>query len=94
MGFGVLDELYGIIVERLESRPEESYTWRIASRGRGYVARKVGEEAVEVVVEAVDGKRDRLVEETVDLLYHLLVLLAMMGVTPEEVEREIRGRMK
>lgn len=94
MGFAALDELYGIIVERLESRPRGSYTWMIASRGRSYVARKVGEEAVELVVEAVSGRREGVLGEAVDLLYHLLVLLAMMGVTPEDVEREIRGRMK
>ncbi len=89
-----MDELYGVIVERLEEKPEGSYTWSIASRGREHVARKVGEEAVEVVVEAVRGDRGRLVEEAVDLLYHLLVLLALMGVGPDEVERVVRGRMK
>ena len=59
-----------------------------------HVARKVGEEAVELVVEAVKGDRDRIVEEAADLLYHLLLLLAVTGVTPDRVEEVLRGRMK
>ncbi len=94
VGFGVFDEVYEVVLDRLESRPSGSYTWRIASRGREYVARKVGEEAVELVVEAVRGDRDKMIEEAVDLLYHLVVLLAVSGVTPEDIERVARGRMK
>ncbi len=94
MGFGVLDEVYSIILERLESKPQGSYTWKTASRGVDHVARKVGEEAVELVVEAVKGDRDRIVEEAADLLYHLLLLLAVTGVTPDRVEGVLRGRMK
>lgn len=94
VGFQVLDEVYSIILERLTSRPPDSYTWRTASRGVDYVARKVGEEAVELVVEAVKGDRDRVAEEAADLLYHLLLLLAVTGVEPGRVEDVLRGRMK
>ena len=94
MGFSVLDEVYSIILDRLESKPPGSYTWSTASRGVEYVARKVGEEAVELVVEAVRGDRDRVAEEVADLLYHLLLLLAVTGVTPERVEEVLRGRMR
>ncbi|MEB3861504.1 MAG: phosphoribosyl-ATP diphosphatase [Desulfurococcales archaeon] len=94
MGFSVLDEVYSIILDRLESKPQGSYTWETASRGVDHVARKVGEEAVELVVEAVKGDRDRIAEEAADLLYHLLLLLAVTGVTPDMVEEVLRGRMK
>lgn len=93
MGFCILDELYSTIIDRLERRPEGSYTWSTASKGVEYVARKVGEEAVETILEAVKGDRERLAEEAVDLVYHLLLLLAMSGITPDDVERVVRGRM-
>ncbi|MCE4603188.1 MAG: phosphoribosyl-ATP diphosphatase [Desulfurococcales archaeon] len=94
MGFRVLDEVYNIILDRLESKPPGSYTWRTASRGVDHVARKVGEEAVELAVEAVKGDRDKVAEEAADLLYHLLLLLAVTGVSPGRIEEVLRGRMK
>ncbi len=95
-GLGFLDELYELVLERLREMPEKSYTAEIARRGIGYAARKLGEEAVETMVEALQGNREGVVREAADLLYHLVVLLAMSGVSTrdvaEELERRRRGR--
>jgi phosphoribosyl-ATP pyrophosphohydrolase/phosphoribosyl-AMP cyclohydrolase len=70
--------------------PEGSYTAKLIRRGPGYVAQKVGEEAVEVIVAALEG--ERLAEESADLLYHLFVLLEERGVRPEEVTKVLDER--
>jgi len=85
-----LGRLAGTIAGRHEEMPEESYTAKLLQRGTGYAAQKVGEEAVEVVVAALEG--EKLAEETADLLYHLLVLLEERGVKPEEVARVLDDR--
>ena len=85
-----LTRLAGTINERRREMPEGSYTAKLFSRGAGYTAQKVGEEAVEVVVAALEG--ERLAEETADLLYHLLVLLEERGVGTEEVARVLDER--
>ena len=72
--------------------PEGSYTTRLFIKGVKKIAQKVGEEAVETVVEAVDGNRDRFIYEAGDLLYHYLVLLEQMGVTLADIESELRKR--
>jgi phosphoribosyl-AMP cyclohydrolase / phosphoribosyl-ATP pyrophosphohydrolase len=74
---------------RLEM-PEGSYTAKLLERGTGYIAQKVGEEAIEVVVAALEDAN--LAEETADLLYHLLVLLEERGVGTEEVARVLDER--
>jgi phosphoribosyl-ATP pyrophosphohydrolase/phosphoribosyl-AMP cyclohydrolase len=85
-----LTRLAGTIAERRWERPEGSYTAKLLDRGTGYTAQKVGEEAVEVVVAALED--ERLAEETADLLYHLLVLLEGRGVGVEEVARVLDER--
>lgn len=70
--------------------PEGSYTAKLLERGTGYIAQKVGEEAVEVIVAALEDAN--LAEETADLLYHLLVLLEERGVGTEEVARVLDER--
>ncbi len=85
-----LTRLSGTIVERRREMPEGSYTAKLFGRGTGYVAQKVGEEAVEVVVAALEG--DQLAEETADLLYHLLVLLEERGLSTGEVARVLDER--
>ncbi len=93
-GFCILNELYRIVEERLREMPEDSYTVRLARGGVEAVARKVGEEAVEALIEGIAGNRERLAEEAVDLLYHLIVMLALKGVTPGDIERVITARMR
>ena len=85
-----LNRLAGTIAERRRERPEASYTAKLLDRGTGYTAQKVGEEAVEVVVAALED--ERLAEESADLLYHLLVLLEGRGVGVEEVARVLDER--
>jgi phosphoribosyl-ATP pyrophosphohydrolase/phosphoribosyl-AMP cyclohydrolase len=85
-----LGRLAGTIAGRHREMPEGSYTAKLLERGTGYIAQKVGEEAVEVVVAALEG--ERLAEESADLLYHLLVLLEGQGVGAEEVARILDER--
>ncbi|MDX1631309.1 MAG: bifunctional phosphoribosyl-AMP cyclohydrolase/phosphoribosyl-ATP diphosphatase HisIE [Thermoanaerobaculia bacterium] len=85
--------LFRILQERTETDPGTSYTARLLAQGPGRIAQKVGEEAVETVVEAL--RRDPgsgLAEEVADLLYHLLVLLLARGESPEAVAAVLRDR--
>lgn len=90
----LLKELYEVIADRIARKPPESYTAYIAGRGNTYVTRKFGEEALEVVIASLSESKDRLIYEAADLLYHLLVLLALSGVTLDEVYEELRRRRK
>jgi phosphoribosyl-ATP pyrophosphohydrolase/phosphoribosyl-AMP cyclohydrolase len=84
--------LWRTISERALERPEGSYTTELLNAGVGAVARKVGEEAVEVTVAALDESDERVIEEAADLVYHLYVLLAARGLDVADVESELRGR--
>lgn len=88
-----LGELFRVIEERKKARPEGSYTARLLDEGLPAIGRKVAEEAAELTIEALSGGA-RPVEEAADLLYHVLVLLAALGRTPEEVARELRARRR
>jgi phosphoribosyl-ATP pyrophosphohydrolase len=90
----VLDQLYSIILERLKERPEGSYTVELADKGKPYVARKVGEESIEVVVASLAEGKERTVSEIADLLYHLFVLMALSDLSPQDIYSELRRRMK
>jgi phosphoribosyl-ATP pyrophosphohydrolase len=87
-----LDRLWRVILSRRGGDPQASYTARLFSRGRAKIAQKLGEEAVEAVIEGVRGDRAALVGESADLLYHLLVLWADTGVGPAEVAAELARR--
>ena len=87
-----VDALYQVIAGRLGGDPETSYTAMLFAKGRGKIAQKVGEEAVETVVAAVSQGPDAVVSESADLLYHLLVLWAECGVTPDRVWAELDRR--
>lgn len=89
-----LEELEEVIRDRLREMPEDSYTALLARRGVGYTARKLGEEAVETIVEALQGSRETLVYESADLLYHLMVLLALRGASIRDVVSELERRHK
>jgi phosphoribosyl-ATP pyrophosphohydrolase/phosphoribosyl-AMP cyclohydrolase len=91
---GVLRELYSVIEERKEKRPEGSYTTYLFNSGLDKILKKVGEESTETIVAAKNADSQRFVEETSDLLYHLLVLLVERGVTLDEVAQELKGRRK
>ena len=89
---GVLKDLYSVIEERKEKRPEGSYTTYLFNSGLDKILKKVGEECTETIVAAKNPDSKRLVSETGDLLYHLLVLLVERGVTLEEINRELKER--
>ena len=88
----VLDRLTAVIESRKGADPESSYTARLFARGRAKIAQKVGEEAVETVIEALRDDRAALAAESADLLYHLLVLWADAGVAPEQVWAALAAR--
>jgi phosphoribosyl-ATP pyrophosphohydrolase len=88
----VLDRLFVVIDSRKGADPETSYTARLFSRGREQIAKKLGEEAVEALIEGIRGDRPRLVGESADMLYHLLTLWAASGVKPEAVWKELARR--
>jgi phosphoribosyl-ATP pyrophosphohydrolase/phosphoribosyl-AMP cyclohydrolase len=87
----VLEELVRVVAERDRDRPEGSYTTRLLEAGPALTARKVGEEAVEVALAAVD-EPERLAEESADLLYHLVALWRAVGLPPDAVGEELSRR--
>jgi phosphoribosyl-ATP pyrophosphohydrolase/phosphoribosyl-AMP cyclohydrolase len=91
---GVLQDLYSIVEERKEKRPEGSYTTYLFNSGLDKILKKVGEEATETIVAAKNEDPKRLVSETSDLMYHLLVMMVERGVTLDEVLQELKGRRK
>jgi len=89
-----LDDLYTVIASRKGGNPEQSYTASLFDKGIAKIAQKVGEEAVETVIDGVSGPKDRVISESADLLYHLLVLWAARDVKPDEVWAELGNRVK
>ncbi|MBR3454470.1 MAG: bifunctional phosphoribosyl-AMP cyclohydrolase/phosphoribosyl-ATP diphosphatase HisIE [Bacteroidaceae bacterium] len=87
-----LSDLQRFIEKRHEEMPEGSYTTSLFQSGVNRMAQKVGEEAVESVIEAMAGNNDRLVYEASDMIYHLIVLLTSKGLSIEDVARELLER--
>jgi phosphoribosyl-ATP pyrophosphohydrolase len=87
-----LDRLAATIAERKGADPETSWTAKLLSMGPEKAAEKFGEEAVEAVIEAVRGDKDRLTAEAADVIYHLLVMLAARDVTLADVLAELERR--
>jgi phosphoribosyl-ATP pyrophosphohydrolase len=88
----VLDRLWRIIDTRKEADPELSHSARLLARGPSRVAQKMGEEAIECLIEAVAGNRAGTIAESADLLYHLLVVWVHAGIEPQEVWQELQNR--
>lgn len=91
---GFIRRLQFIIQQRKTERPEGSYTVRLFDKGVNKMAQKVGEEAVETVIEAIDCNDERFRYEAADLIYHLLVLLVSKNMTIGDLERELYARHK
>ena len=91
---GFIRHLQSVVQQRHRDMPEGSYTTKLFIKGVKKIAQKVGEEAVESVVEAVDGNRDRFIYEASDMIYHLLVLMEQMGCSIGDMERELALRHK
>jgi phosphoribosyl-ATP pyrophosphohydrolase len=88
----MLNELFAIIEDRKARPVEGSYTNRLLRQGDDTILKKIGEEAIEVIVAAKGQGDQRVVEETADLLYHVLVLLVARGQSLADVEAELRRR--
>ena len=87
-----LERLYQAVIAAKDLDPAISRTARLFQRGPAKMAKKLAEEAIEVVIDAVNGKTDAVVRESADLLYNLTVLWASAGVKPEDVWREMERR--
>ena len=87
-----LERLYNAVIAAKDLDPATSRTARLFQRGPAKMAKKLAEEAIEVVIDAVNGKTDAVVRESADLLYNLTVLWASAGVKPEDVWREMGRR--
>jgi phosphoribosyl-ATP pyrophosphohydrolase len=90
----VLDALFATIEDRRDELPEGSYTASLFTheKGENAVLEKIGEEATEVILAAKDDDREELLAESADLVYHLLVLLAMEGATVDDLRAELEER--
>lgn len=88
----VLQRLYDTVQSRRGTDPSLSHSARLMARGRNKIAQKFGEEAVECLIEAVNGNRKELIGESADVLYHLIVMWVDAGVSPEDVWTELKRR--
>ena len=93
MNAQILDQLNAIIQARKQTAPDTSYTAELLETGRAACARKLGEEAVELITAALAESDQRIIEESADLLYHWLVLLAACDIPPEQIYRALTARM-
>lgn len=89
----VLDQLFDTLKDRRGGDPEKSYTAKLFARGLPKIAQKLGEEAVETVIAALAETPDRVIGESADLLYHLLVLWAECDIEPYQVWNELETRI-
>jgi phosphoribosyl-ATP pyrophosphohydrolase len=87
-----LAALAATIAARKGADPDTSWTAKLLAKGPEKCAEKFGEEAIEAIIEAVKGDRDRLISEAADVLYHLLVMLTARDVTLQDVEAELTRR--
>lgn len=90
----VLSTLFATIEERKASRPPGSYTARLFEQGENEILKKIGEEAVEVILAAKGEGDERVLYEMADMLYHSLVLLAARGLSLADLEAELQRRFK
>lgn len=88
----MIHELFKIIEERKRNPKEGSYTNYLFESGQDRIAQKFGEEAIELIIAASNQGNKRLIEETADLIYHLLVLLAHNEITLADIEEELEAR--
>ena len=90
--FDILDRLVATIAERAGADPKTSHTAKLISKGVGKIAKKLGEEAVETVIAAMEGDKQHTIDESADLLFHLLVLWQAQAIAPAEVMAALQAR--
>ncbi len=87
-----IDGLYDLLVGRKETKKEGSYTTYLFEKGIDKILKKVGEESTEVIVAGKGGEKEETIYEIADLAYHVMVLMVQMGITPDDIRRELAGR--
>jgi len=90
----IIDLLFTIIEERKKTKKKGSYTTFLFNKGMEKIAQKVSEETAETIIEAVQGKKKLAIQESCDLLYHLIVMWSKLGINPNEIWTELDKRMK
>lgn len=90
----VLEELITIIKNRKDTPPEGSYVASLFKEGKDRIAQKVGEEAVEVIIASKNTDKSRMISELSDLFFHTLILMVELGISIEEIEKELYSRKK
>ena len=88
----IIQAVYDVILDRKRNPSENSYTAALMHKGIDKILKKIGEEATEVVIAAKGGKREEIVYEASDLVFHLLVLLGYCDIPPEDIFAELRRR--
>jgi len=91
---GIIQDLYGLIVDRREKLPDGSYTSYLFKQGEDVILKKIGEETAEVIIAAKNKDAGGLAGEAADLVYHLLVLLAWRGLGPDDVLDVLAARFR
>lgn len=93
MSQDIIESLYATILSRKGADAATSYTASLFAKGTAKIAQKVGEEAVETAIEAIQGDKQKLAQESADLLFHLMVLWADQGLTPKDITDILESRM-
>ena len=88
----ILERLYDVIQERRKGNPDKSYIAKRMQQGTAKIAQKVGEEAVETVIAAMQNDKEEVIKESADLIFHWLLLLADRGITIADVMAELEHR--
>jgi phosphoribosyl-ATP pyrophosphohydrolase/phosphoribosyl-AMP cyclohydrolase len=91
---GIITELYEVIKNRISEKSKGSYTYSLHQKGIEEILKKIGEEAIEVIIAAKHQEKKDMIYETGDLIYHLLVLMAEEGIKPADIFKELRSRRK
>ena len=90
----IIDTLFKLIEERKKSKPKGSYTSFLFNKGINKIAQKGSEETAETIIEAIQGNKKLAVQESCDLIYHLIVMWSKLGIDPNEIWNELDKRMK
>ena len=89
-----IQELYLNIAQRVNSKSKDSYSNFLLKSGPKKIAQKIGEESNELIVDYLKGSKRRIVEETADLIYHIILLLYSKNITINEIQKELKKRRK
>ena len=89
-----LEELFSTIKQRDKNEKKDSYTKNLLKQGKKKIAQKISEESTELILDYLNGTKKRVIEETSDLLYHLMVLLYSKNISIKDIEKELAKRKK